>query len=91
MCQILIRYSVAHLNHTECIALNFAGTSLIMYQQTHLSGPLCALLLGGVPLGDVLALLLLDVFALNDVILDVVLVISCNGDRENHDIQLYTG
>ena len=45
-----------------------------MYQQTHLSGPLCALLLGGVSLGDVLALLLLDRLALNNVVLNVVLV-----------------
>ena len=46
------------------------------YQLASLSGPLGALLLGGVALRDVLALLLLDRLALHDVVLHVVLVVS---------------
>lgn len=43
---------------------------------THLLGPLGTLLLGGVTLGHILALLLLDGLTVNNVILDIVLVVS---------------
>ena len=45
--------------------------------------PLCAPLLSGVALSDILALLLLDGLTLNDVVLDVVLVISQIGGCTN--------
>ncbi len=54
----------------------------------HLLGPLGALLLGGVALGDVLALLLLFRLAVDDVVLDLVLVVARLALRLVHGLAL---
>jgi len=61
----------------DLLTLGFRGILLdvLLLRLTDLLGPLGTLLLGGVTLSDILALLLLDSLALNNVIFNVMLVV----------------
>jgi len=62
----------------DLLTLGFGGVllHLLLLGLTDLTGPLGALLFGGVTLGNILALLVLDGLAVNNVILNIVFVIS---------------
>lgn len=62
----------------DLLTVGFGGVllDLLLLGLTDLSGPLGTFLFSGVTLGDILALLVLDGLALNNIILNVVLVIS---------------
>jgi len=62
----------------DLLTLSFRGIllDLLLLRFAHLLGPLGTLLLSGVPLGNILAFLLLDGLTRNNIILDIVLVVS---------------
>jgi len=62
----------------DLLTLGFRGIllDLLLLRFAHLLGPLGTLLLSGVPLGDILAFLLLDGLTRNNIILNVVLMVS---------------
>merc|ERR1719495_939725 len=70
--QLTARWAAKLLGDLLTLGLRRVLLDVLLLGLTDLLGPLGTLLLGGVALGDILALLLLDGFTLNNIILNIV-------------------
>merc|ERR1719320_687779 len=73
--QLTARWATELLGNLLALSLRRVLLDLLLLRSTDLLGPLGTLLLGGVTLGDILALLLLDGLARHNIVLNVVLVV----------------
>merc|ERR1719320_1207008 len=73
--QLTTRWAAELLGDLLALSLRRVLLDLLLLRSTDLLGPLGTLLLGGVTLGDILALLLLDGLARHNIVLNVVLVV----------------